>query len=284
MAERAEELEATPGGRPHWSGTISFGLVSIPVALLPATRPDAIALRMLAPDGTPLARRYVCTKDGKALDDKEIIRGYEVREGRYVLVTDEELERLEPRKSRDIELREFVPRESIDPMLVERAYFLAPAGSSTKAYRLLAATLERSGRAGIATFVMRDHEYLIAIAAERGILRGDILRFPDELRTPADVGLPRRAKASAREVARFGRLIEDMTAGGIPSRELEDRYAERLLALVKRKRARREDVVRVATRRAERVVDLAEVLKQSLGGRPPRTGSRRGTRARKRAA
>jgi DNA end-binding protein Ku len=103
------EREVTDArSRALWSGTITFGLVSIPVALFPANRGGGIALRMLAPDGTPLARRWICPRDERELDDDEIVRGYEIRKGRYVVVTDEELAGLEPRKSRDIDLRQFV--------------------------------------------------------------------------------------------------------------------------------------------------------------------------------
>src|SRR6185436_16804809 len=115
---------------------------------------------------------------------------YEIAKDKYVVVTDEELERLEPEKSRDIDLRHFVKAEEIAPMYFEHAYFLAPAGGSLKAYQLLAETMERKGRAGLATFVMRDKEYIVAILAENGILRAEILRFPDEIRTPKEIGLP----------------------------------------------------------------------------------------------
>ena len=139
---------------------------------------------MLDQDGTPLARRWF-SQDGTWLDDDDIVRGFEVDDDKYVVVTDEELEALEPRKSRDIDLRRFVPREAVDPRYFEHGYLLAPASDSTKAYRLLAAVMEETDRAGIATFVMRDKEYLVAILSENGVLHAVTLRFADELRSPA---------------------------------------------------------------------------------------------------
>ena len=188
-----EELpnEGDVGARPFWSGTITFGLVSIPVYLYPAHRSVRSSFRLLSPKGVPLSRRYFSAKSGKDLDDDEIVRGFEVATDKYVVVTDEELERLEPEKTRDIDLRRFVDKDEIPPIYFEHAYLLAPAGASVKAYQLLAETMERRGRAGIATFVMRGKEYLVAILAEKGILRAETLRFSDEVRSPQQIGLPR---------------------------------------------------------------------------------------------
>src|SRR5207248_7073669 len=123
------------------------------------------------------------------------------------VVTDEELERLAPEKSRDIDLRRFVEAEAIPPMYFERSYFLVPAGGSAKAYRLLAATMEETHRAGIATFVMRGKEYLVAILSENGILRAETLRFSDEIRSPEDVGLPEAPKNAIDKARDFERDI-----------------------------------------------------------------------------
>src|SRR5438105_13059203 len=172
--ERQHEESTT---RPFWSGTITFGLVSVPVNLFPASRSSRASLRMLSPDGIPLSRRYYSPESGKELDDDEMVRGYEIEKDKYVIVTGEELERLDPEKSRDIDLRRFVDKDEIQPIYFEHAYFLAPAGGSVKAYQLLAETMERSGRAGIATFVMRDKEYLVPILGGIGTLGAAPLRF-----------------------------------------------------------------------------------------------------------
>lgn len=265
-------------GRAFWSGTISFGLVSIPVNLFPANRSGGVSLRMLDRDGTPLARRYFDPDTGREVPTDQLVRGYEVAPGEHIVVTDEELESLEPEKSRDIDLRRFVDRDQVPPIFFERAYYLTPAGQSTKAYRLLAATMERTGRAGIATFVMRTREYLVAILAEGGILRAETLRFQDEIRPIDEVDLPPPPALSKARVRAMEKAIENLTEKAIDLDELKDEYADRLRALVEKKRRKGSDVVAAPAGMAMDeddgdVIDLMEVLKRSL--RPPEPGPRR---------
>src|SRR5216683_3798229 len=137
------------GARPFWSGTLTFGLVSVPVDLYPGNRTNRAPLRMLGPEGEPLARRYYSQKSGRDLDQEEMVRGYEFDKDKYVIVTDEELERLAPEQSRDIDLRRFVALESIPPLYFDRSYFLVPSAGSEKAYKLLSETMEKDGLAGI---------------------------------------------------------------------------------------------------------------------------------------
>jgi DNA end-binding protein Ku len=294
LPDEEDVIQDDAAPRSFWSGTISFGLVSIPVDLYPASRSLGVSLRMLDEDGTPLARRYFCSKDEEELESDEIVRGFELDSGEYVVVTDDELEGLEPQKSRDIDLRRFVPVDDIDPIYFERAYFLTPAGGSTKAYRLLAATMERTGRAGIATFVMRGKEYLIAIIAEDGILRAETLRFHDEVRSADDIGLPERSRVKKTEVTKVAKAIRELAEDEMDPRELEDDYAERLLALVAEKQSAEQDVVEApvtAETDESDVIDLMEVIKRSLkgsraggraderdGSRDDRDGSRRSAR------
>lgn len=279
MAEAETEVRI----RPFWSGTITFGLVSVPVDVYAAHRPRRTSLRMLGEDGTPLRRRYVCPADEEQVPPEHIVRGYEV-DGEWVVVTDEELDALEPEKSRDIDLRRFVPRSRLDPVYFQRAYYLAPSTESTKAYRLLARAMEERERAGIATFVMRGREYLVAILAENGILRAETLRFADEVRAPEDVGLPEREEPDEEEVERAREAIGELLADSLPEEELEDRRSERLLRLVEEKREAGEDVVRVpaSVTEAEReeeveVIDLMEALKRRIRG----GGAAKGDRAEK---
>jgi DNA end-binding protein Ku len=254
--------------RSFWSGTITFGLVSIPVALYAANRSNRVSLRMVSPDGTQLNRRYFTTKDDRELDADDIVRGYEIEKDRFVIVDDDELERLAPERTRDIDLRQFVNASEIDPMYFERAYFLTPAGQSNKAYRLLAQVMEETGRAGIATFVMRTREYLVAILAENGILRAETLRFADELRTPESIGLPEPADPPATEVKRMDREIGKRLEDRLNTKELEDDTAERLEKLVRGKVRSGEDVVHVdePQDRPSDVIDLMEILKRRLQG------------------
>jgi DNA end-binding protein Ku len=265
--EEMKELRA----RAFWSGTITFGLVSIPVNLFPGTRSQGIALRMLDENGTPLQRRYFCEKQNREVDWEEIARGYEISDGKYVVITDDELEALSPKKSRDIDLRRFVPADDIDPLYFERSYYLAPAGETTKAYRLLAETMEKTGRAGIATFVMRGKEYLVAIVAEDGLLRADTMRFADEIRKPSDVGLPKKPEVRAADLSRMRKVINGKSSAKLSVTELEDEYAERVRKLVAKKERKDEDVYELPEELQEeegdeeaQVIDLVEVLKRSL--------------------
>lgn len=257
------------GGRSFWSGTISFGLVTIPVELYSATRTTRSSLRMLAPSGAPVSRRYF-TEEGKAIDSASLARGYELDKGDYVLVSDDELDSLAPDQSRDIDLSRFVDRAAIPPLFFERAYILAPSGKSNVAYRLLAATLERSDKAGMASFVMRGKQYVVAIVAEDGLLRAETLRFADELRTPKSIGLPEVEEASAAKVKAMRAAIDHEKKATVPDKELADTYWQRLEALVDKKQKKNEDIVHPeAVEESDdnmaEVIDLVAILKKSLG-------------------
>lgn len=260
--------EQALSSRPFWSGTITFGLVSIPVSLFPANRAGGVRLRMLSKDGTPLARRYYSESTGRDLTPDDLTRGYELDNGSFVEITDDELDRLAPEKSRDIDLRRFVPRDSVSPRYFERGYFLSPAGGSTKAYRLLAQTMEETGRAGIATFVMRGKEYLVAILSDNGILRAETLRFYDEIRSPEDVGLPAKVKPPAKAVHAFEKAIDAAARDDVPAAEFRDVDAEALMTAVEKKREEAGEVVGEAPAEEENrpVTDLLEVLRRSLAG------------------
>jgi DNA end-binding protein Ku len=270
MASRKRKKEAAEdgarGARPFWSGTLTFGLVSVPVDLYPGNRTNRAPLRMLGPEGEPLARRYYSQKSGDDLEDDAMVRGYEIDKEKYVLVTDEELERLAPKQSRDIDLRRFVDLQSIPPLYFDRSYFLAPSAGSEKPYQLLSQTMKNSDLAGIATFVMRGKEYLVAIFPENGILRAETMRFADELRTPKEVGLPDKGKVAAATVKKFEKIIGRHSRKELSLTELKDEKTEQLLKLVQKKRKVKKNVVEVETpeREPSNVVDLTEVLKRSL--------------------
>lgn len=224
---------------------------------------------MLSPEGEPLARKYYSEKTERDLDADEMVRGYEIDKGKFVVVTDEELDRLAPEKSRDIDLKTFVPADSIPPVHFDRGYFLTPASGSEKAYKLLAETMDKGNKAGLATFVMRGKEYLVAIFADHGILRAETMRFADELRSPADVGLPEKPKVPAASVRKFEKLISSRSKKQMSGKRLKDEQTERLLKLVKKKSAQSKNVIKVETEEREpgKVIDLMAVLKKSLAGK-----------------
>jgi len=267
---RSEDADGQARGtRPFWSGTLTFGLVSVPVELYPGNRTNRVPLRMLSPEGEPLSRRYYSQETERDLEDDQMVRGYEIEKDKYVIVTDEELERLAPEQSRDIDLRRFVSLAEIPPLHFDRSYFLAPAAGSEKAYKLLAETMAKSKRAGIATFVMRGKEYLVAIFPENGILRAETMRFADEIRSAAEVGLPEKKKLPAATVKKFERLIAKHSHKQLSLKEFKDEQAEKLLKLVERKRKQHKDVVQVEVpeRQEGKVIDLMAALKKSLAGK-----------------
>jgi len=267
---RSEDADGQArGARPFWSGTLTFGLVSVPVDLYPGNRTNRVPLRMLSPEGEPLSRRYYSQKTERDLEDDQMVRGYEIEKDKYVIVTDEELERLAPEQSRDIDLRRFVSLAEIPPLHFDRSYFLAPAAGSEKAYKLLAETMGRSELAGIATFVMRGKEYLVAIFPENGILRAETMRFADEIRSAAEVGLPEKKKLPAATVKKFERLIAKHSHKQLSLKNFKDEQAEKLLKLVARKRRQHKAVVKVEVPEREdgKVIDLMAALKKSLAGK-----------------
>jgi DNA end-binding protein Ku len=267
----AEERAAASDPRPFWSGTITFGLVSVPVDLYAAVRSRRVPLRMMGPEGQPLQRRYFCSAEGKPLQSEELVRGYEWDDGEFTVVDEEELDQLAPQKSRDIDLRRFVDHSEIPPRLLERPYILAPAGESTKAYHLLAETMERSGRAGVATFVMRGKEYLAAIFAEEGLLRAATLRFEDELRTPADVGLPEVQTVPAKKRREMEKALQKLKGSALDESLLQNEDSAELLKLAEAKRAKGRDVVEVPEAPAEdepesaEIIDIMAILKRRVG-------------------
>jgi DNA end-binding protein Ku len=271
LSEAELESAAAPV-RSLWSGTITFGLVSIPVDLLTAVRPRQTAMKLVDKAGHALGRRYHCSKEGKKLNTDDLVRGYETDEGKMVVITDEEFESVAPEMSADIELRNFVPLEQIPPLYFQKPYFLAPSGKSAKAYYLLAATMERTGRVAIGSFVMRGHEYLVAIVADHGVLRADTLRYADEIRAPESIGLPKRPKVAASKVTQFTKAIDDLTRKELDMSELEDQEAEALKELVDAKQKDGDDVIHPSGLEEEdaeaaggaQIIDLMAVLRKSL--------------------
>lgn len=265
-----EEEQEQP--RAFWSGIIAFGLVSLPVSLYPAHR-GKLALKMVDAGGNPLRREFYCEHDKRPLEPDEVVRSYEIEKYHYVVVEDEELEALEPKRSREIDLKRFVPLSSINPVYFERAYFLVPDGDTTKAYRLLAKSMEDEHKAGIATFVMHGKDYLVAIIAEGGILRAETLRFHDELRTPDQVGLPKLQHADKKAVERMRSTIKKLTHKSFESELLSDPQAALLKQRIEQKLQSGTDVLKAPEEpevaEAGNVIDLMQVLKERLQGRKP---------------
>lgn len=279
MSNDDEQVEGEEQEQPHafWSGIIAFGLVSLPVSLFPANRGKALPLHMVDVEGTLLKRQFFCSKDNRPLERDEIVRGYEIEKDRYVLVEDEELEALEPKKSREIDLKRFVPLNAIAPIYFERAYFMVPDGDTTKAYRLLAKSMEDEQRAGIATFVMRGREYLVAIIAEGGILRAETLRFHDELRSPDAIGLPEREPVDKKSIERIRSAIRKSMRKQFDPGQLSDPQDRELMKHIEKKIKSGKGVLPAPEEpepsEESNVIDLMQVLKERLQGRQPQAST-----------
>src|SRR5688500_592808 len=168
--------------RSMWTGSISFGLVNSPVRLYGAVREKGVAFHLLHDqDNVRLQRKLVCPADGKEVHPEHIVKGYEIAPDQYVVVQQEELKALAPKASRMIEIQDFVELSDIDPIYYDRAYYLAPGDNAAKPYRLLVTAMEKSKKVGIATFVMRDKEYLAALRPVDGAICLETMHFGEEV-------------------------------------------------------------------------------------------------------
>ena len=217
-----------------WSGTISFSLVAIPVHLVKAVKPGRISFRTLhGTDYSPLARRMYCPKHEKIVPPDEIVRGYEIGPGRYIPVTDEELESVSPERSRTIEIVEFIDMKDVDSLFYDHPYYLVPSKGGEKAYRLLAEVMRRTNRAGLAKFVLVEREYLVAVKSTEGALSLITLHYSDEV-LPDEGIAPQEGKIEAREKNRMNKSIENMMADFDPGK-YADKRRERIMELLKQK-------------------------------------------------
>jgi DNA end-binding protein Ku len=217
-----------------WSGTISFSLVAIPVQLIKAVEPGRVSFRTLhSKDYSPLSRRMFCPEEGVLVPPEEIIRGYEIGPGRHLLITDEELESLSPERSRTIEIVEFIDMQEIDPIYYDHPYYLVPAKGGEKAYRLLAEAMRRTNKAGLAKFVLREREYLVAIKSTEGALALITLHYSEEILPDEDVA-PQEEKIDADEKSRLKKSITAMLADFNPEQYADERRGQ-IMALLKQK-------------------------------------------------
>jgi DNA end-binding protein Ku len=223
-----------------WSGTLTFGLVTLPVRMLSAVAARPAALTMLHDkDAAPLERRMVCPEHGKVVPPRDQVRGFEVTEGEYVVVTDKELRSLAPERSEAIEIEEFVPLDAIDPIWFDRPYYLTPGKGAARPYRLLVQALAETGRAGIAKVVLAEREHLAAVWALEDALCLTTLRFERQRVSPEGLA-PEGTRVSHDALDDLVAHIEQATRRFDPGK-YPDENELRLMKLV-RKRARDEGV------------------------------------------
>jgi DNA end-binding protein Ku len=252
--------------RAIWSGAISFGLVTVPVKLYSATEQKDVRFHQFQ-EGTGQRIRYkrVAEDSGEEVEYADIVKGYEIDKGRYVIVTPDELEAVEPTKSRTIDIEDFVDLDAIDPVYWEKTYYLGPAEDvgAEKPYALLHHAMRTTSKVAIARFVMRTKQYLATIRPLGDILAVETMYFPDEIRDPADVdNLPDKLEVGDRELAMAEQLVDSLASDWEPSR-YRDTYRERILDLIERK-AEGEEVVVEPQEEAPQVADLMEALRASV--------------------
>jgi DNA end-binding protein Ku len=252
--------------RSIWNGTITFGLVNVPIKLYTATESKTVSFSQVhVSDGAKIEHRRFCPKEDKQVDYKDTVKGYEVSEGSYVVLEKDEVKAAAGNRGKVVHLEEFVDAADIDPVFYEKTYY-AGSREAEDAYRLLHEALRTSGRAGIGRFTFHDREYLVAVRALDDVIALHTLRFHDEVVAPDDLELDLgRAKPRPREVEMATQLVDSLERDFDPE-AWEDSYREAVLDLIKRK-ARGEEIDLVAEEEPEQGDDLAAALEASLGGR-----------------
>lgn len=247
-----------------WSGTISFSLVAIPVQLVSAVRTGRVSFRMLhSKDYSPLAREMSCPEEGRIVPPAEIIRGYEIGPDKYIEVTDKELESLSPERSRTIEILEFIDMKEVDLIYYDHPYYLVPSKGGEKAYQLLVEVLRQTNKAGLAKFVLRDREYLVAIKSVEGALALITLHYSEEILPDEDIA-PKKEAIEPDEQSRVKNAIKKMIADFDPEKYADGRR-KKILDLLKKKAKEKAAVEAPAIgEEGEGPADLVAALQESM--------------------
>ena len=272
--------------RAIWSGSISFGLVNVPVKVYTAVRQKDIHFTQLDEKGDRIRLKRVSEKTGREVDYEDIKKGYEVEKGSFVVVEPEELEAARPEATRTIEITDFVELDEIDPIYFDHTYYLAPASKdkgAAKAYALLLEAMRKQGKVAIGTVVMRNKQYLAAIRPREGVLTMSTMLFPDEVVAPDEVpDVPdRMPSVSDREVKMAGQVIDALTTQWDPDRYHDD-YRKKVLEVIRQKAKGKEIVVAKDKPKEAKVVDLMAALEASLdaakGKKPRKATAKKRTR------
>lgn len=251
--------------RPLWSGSLSFGLVNVPVQLVSATRDlDYHFHQLHEKDKVPIEQRRVCSKENEEVTWEEVAHGYDL-DGKQVIVSDEELGSVQPRKTRTIDVEAFVDLAEVDPIYFDHPYFLVPAGDSEgtrRAYRLLVETMSDQDRVALGRFVMRTKEYLVAVRAREGALALTTMLFEDEVRPTKDIESGGK-RPSKKQLDTAVAIIEGLTRDWDPGR-YKDCYRERLKRVIDAKRKRKTIEVPRPEKEPEPAPDLMAALERTL--------------------
>lgn len=250
--------------RAIWSGALTFGLVNVPVKLFTAVQQKEVRFHMLhAKDGGRIKMKRFCSVEDQEVPYEEIVKGFEVSKDRYVTVEPEELGALAPKATRSIEIRDFVDLAEIDPIYYEATYYLVPEPTAAKAYRLLVDAMRRSGKVGIASFVLRTREALCCVRPIEGALAISTMNRADEVLPVSSLDVPRGSAPSERELHMAEQLVSSLSAPFEPGR-YPDEHRERVLALVEKKAAGETIEAPPEEPAPAQVVSLADALSASL--------------------
>ena len=276
--------------RAIWNGTVGFGLVQIPVGLYPAEAPNELDLTLLDKrDFSPVGYERINKKTGKEVAWKDVVKGYEHRGGKYVILSDEDFAEANVEATRQMDIVSFVDFSEIDPRYIDRPYYLVPQKAGKKAYALLRETLRKTGKAGVGKVVLRTRQHLAAVIAHEKALVLVLLRFADELRKESELGLPeknlKKLGISPKEVAMAEKLVLGMSESFDPE-QFEDDYRRDLMKLI-HKKARAGELNSVPekttkkrkTEKTAQVIDLSALLRESVESK----GGRRSAKHRKSA-
>jgi DNA end-binding protein Ku len=250
------------------SGTISFGLVSIPVKLYTAASSESPSFNLLhAKCGNRIRQQRLCPVCNEVVERDDLVRGYEFAKDQYVRIADDELKALEGEASKAIEISEFVPLATVDPVYFEKSYYLGPDKGGEKPYRLLAEAMAQAGKVALAKFVMRGRENLVLLRSSQNGLMLHAMYFADEVRDFGEIEKGESAKISGAETNLAMRLIDELSSDQFKPEQYEDEYRQRVMDLVNSKAEGKEiTVVEPVAQRAQ-VIDLMAALKESLGKR-----------------
>jgi DNA end-binding protein Ku len=269
--------------RPIWTGSISFGLINIPVALYQAASKDELKFRLLrAQDLSPVNYKRIAEADGREVPWDQIVKGYEYEKGKFVVLKDEDFKRVDVEATQTVDITDFVALSEINPMFFYKPYYMKPTKSGAKAYALLRETLRNENKVAIAKVVIKTRQYLAAVKTNGEALLLELMHFADELIDPASLDFPKFPSVAKGEMAMARTLIDQMTVEWDPHK-YKDEYKTGLLNVIEKKvqsGGREPAAPKKAARPATNVVDLTEVLRRSL----EETAGKKGKKAPARAA
>jgi len=271
--------------RAIWKGSISFGLVNIPIALYPATRREELKFRLLRKtDLSPVNYKRVAEKDGKEVPWGQIVKGYEYEKGKYVVLQDEDFQRVDIEATQTVDIQDFVELDEIDPIFFYKPYYLEPQKGGDKAYALLRDALKDSKKVGMAKVVIKTREYLAGVKPEDGALVLELMHFADELADTSKLHIPKKVEVGQREMNMAKSLIGNMSSKWNPEKYHDD-YREALMEVIEEKVQAGGKEIEEKPKKAPKptkVIDLVSVLQKSLeetGAKRKATGKSRAKKA-----